>query len=101
MYSLQRKGAPGGIVELSPVLEKIQSLKERLTLNEIKRIVTSGQDPTQLSFYLVKRNLKKKSLSNEGHPLQQKVEMYLNEEAKNPTPANSRTWQLHQCGFWL
>ena len=36
--------------------DKIKSLKKSLMLNGIKGVVTSGQDPTQLSFQLVKRN---------------------------------------------
>ena len=56
MYNLRRKGAPGNGMELSPVFKEINRLR-----NGIKRVVTSGQDPTQLSFQFVKRNLKKKA----------------------------------------
>jgi hypothetical protein len=38
IYSLKRKKAPG------------KRLKKSLMLNEIKGVVTSGQDPAQLSF---------------------------------------------------
>ena len=44
----EAKGGPGsGMLEPSPVLKEIKSLK---TLNGIKGVVTSGQDPIQLSF---------------------------------------------------
>lgn len=54
---LEEKGAPGnGMSEPSPVLKEIKSLKTSLVLTGIKEVVTSRQDPTQLSFLRVKRN---------------------------------------------
>ena len=50
---LRRKGAAESGVELSPVFKIIRSG------NGIKRVVTSGQDPTHLHFQLVKRNKRK------------------------------------------
>jgi hypothetical protein len=50
----KRKGAPG--MELSPVFKEINTLKKTLALNRIKGMVTTGQNPTQVSFQLVKRN---------------------------------------------
>jgi hypothetical protein len=41
MYSLRRKGALASIIELSPVLKEIKSLKKSLKLNGIKGVVTS------------------------------------------------------------
>lgn len=41
MYSLERKGAPGSIMKLSPVLKSIKSLKKTLMLNVVKGAVTS------------------------------------------------------------
>lgn len=35
-YSVKRKGAPRSVMEVSPVLNKIKSLKKILMLNEIK-----------------------------------------------------------------
>jgi hypothetical protein len=43
-------------MELNPVFKETNRLK---ILNRIKGVVTSGQDPTQLSFHLVKRNFLK------------------------------------------
>ena len=40
----------------SPVHKNIKHLKKNLKLNGIKEVVTSGQEPTQLSFQLVERN---------------------------------------------
>jgi hypothetical protein len=53
---LSGKKALGNItLESSPMLKEIKSLKKSLMLNGINRLGTSGQDPTQLSFQLVKR----------------------------------------------
>lgn len=38
------------------LLKEIKSLKKTLMLNGIKEVVTSGQDPAQLSFQVVKKN---------------------------------------------
>ena len=46
MYRL-KKGTPGIGIELNPVFKEI---------NRLNGVVTSGQDPTQLSFQLAKRN---------------------------------------------
>lgn len=51
MYKLRRKGAPGRKMKLSPVFKEINRFR-----NVIKGVVISGQDPTQLSFQVVKRN---------------------------------------------
>ena len=56
MYNLRRKLAPGSVMELSLVLKEINRFKKSLMLSGIKGVVPSGQDPTQLSFQLVKRN---------------------------------------------
>lgn len=50
MYSLMRKGALGSVKELNPVFKEINRLKKSLVLNGIKEIVTSEQDPAQLSL---------------------------------------------------
>ena len=51
---LRRKGAPESGVDLSSVFKDINGLR-----NGIKGIVTTGQDPTQLNFQLVRQNGKK------------------------------------------
>lgn len=51
MNVLRNKGAPRNRMEINPVFEKINRFK---ILGE----VISGQDPTRLSFHLVKRNKK-------------------------------------------
>lgn len=56
MYSLERKGPTGSIIELIPVLKEIESLKKSLILNRIAGVVSSGQDSMQMSFHLVKKN---------------------------------------------
>jgi hypothetical protein len=48
----RRIGAPGSKIELTPVFKGINRFK---ILNEY-RVETSMQDPTQLSFHLVRRN---------------------------------------------
>lgn len=67
MYRLRRKGAPGSGTELSSVLKEISRLEKILTFNGIKGVtsqfkeksdiewnegMTSGKDPTQLTFPL-------------------------------------------------
>ena len=49
----ETKGVPGSEMELNPVLKEVNRLKKSLMLSGI---VTSRQDPTQLSFQFVKRN---------------------------------------------
>lgn len=44
------KVAPGSGMEVNPMFKEINRLE---TLNEAKGEVTSGQNPTQLSFHLV------------------------------------------------
>jgi hypothetical protein len=56
MYSLRRKWVPGSGMELNPIFKEMNRLKKSLILNEVKGEETSGQDLTQLSFQLVKRN---------------------------------------------
>ena len=68
MYSLRRKGAPGRVMELSPVLKEIKSLKKTPMLNGIKGVVISEQDPTQLSFPTCEKELNE-SLNSEGNCL--------------------------------
>ena len=51
----EEEGNTSGM-EISPMFKEINRLKKSLMLNGIKGVVTSGQDPTQLSFQLVKRN---------------------------------------------
>lgn len=53
MCYLRRKGTPGSVMELSPVL-KVISLKQSLVLDGIKGMVTSGKDPTKLASSLWK-----------------------------------------------
>ena len=47
----KEKGVPRCRMILSPVFKEINRLR-----NEVKRMVTSGQDSTQLSFQLVERS---------------------------------------------
>jgi hypothetical protein len=47
------KGIPGSRMEPNPVFKEINKLE---ILNRIKGVVALGQDPTQLSFCLVRRN---------------------------------------------
>lgn len=54
MYTLRRKVASGSVMELSPALKGIKNLNKHMMLYGIKELVTSGHDPTQLSFQLVK-----------------------------------------------
>lgn len=63
MYSLWIKGELESVIELNPVCKefktkqtKEEKMKEILMLTVIEGVVTSGQNPTQLSFSLVKRN---------------------------------------------
>ena len=51
-----RIGAPESVIGLNPVLKEIKHLKKSLMLSGITVMVTSGQDLTQLSFQLLKRN---------------------------------------------
>ena len=53
MYGSKIKGTLGSIMELNPVFREINKLK---ILNRIKEVVALGQDPTQPSFHLVRRN---------------------------------------------
>jgi hypothetical protein len=39
MYSLRRKGAPGSVKDLSPVLQEVKSLKKSLMINRIMEVV--------------------------------------------------------------
>lgn len=56
-YSLRRKGAPGSVMEPSPVLKEIKNkLKRSLMLNGIKGSGDLRARPTQLRFQLVKGN---------------------------------------------
>ena len=50
---VRTKGAPGNVMEPSPTLKERRRLKKSLWLLQI--MVTSGQDPTQLSFQLVNK----------------------------------------------
>jgi hypothetical protein len=50
MYGSRVKGAPGNGTKPNPLFKYINRLK---ILNGIKGVVTSWQDPTQLSFHLV------------------------------------------------
>ena len=59
MYNLRRKGAPGSVMEPKSSAQGDDTLKKNMTLNGIKRVVTSGQDSIQLSFQLRKRNERK------------------------------------------
>jgi hypothetical protein len=53
---LEEKRAVGGRTVLNPVLREINRLKKSLMLSGIKGVMTSGQDPIQLCFQLVKGN---------------------------------------------
>ena len=55
-YSVRRKGAPGSVMEPKSSAQGDDTLKKNMTLNGIKRVVTSGQDSIQLSFQLMKQN---------------------------------------------
>lgn len=67
MYSLWRKRESGTIMlEPNPGLKQIRSLKKSLILNVLKEMVPPGQNPTQLSFQLVKGNYGKLKL--QGKP---------------------------------
>lgn len=72
MYSLKRKVAPKNVMEVSPVLKEMKSLKKSLMLTGTKGMGTSGQECTQLNFQLVEGKLKK-NLSSEGSHQQQKA----------------------------
>ena len=56
MYNLTRREVPGSGMESSPMFEEIIKLNKSLELKEIKGAMSSGQNPTQLSFQRVKRN---------------------------------------------
>lgn len=57
MCRVRRKVAPGKVMlEPSPVLKEIKNSKKILVPNEIKAVMTSGQDPAQLSFQFVRRD---------------------------------------------
>lgn len=46
MSSVRRKGEPGSVMELSPVLKEIKNLKQiKLTKNGIKGVVKLGKTP--------------------------------------------------------
>lgn len=63
MYSVERIAA-GRVLELSPVFKEIKILRKSLIFNEVIEVVTSGQDPTQLTSNCGEEV--KKSLSSEG-----------------------------------
>lgn len=52
----EEKGATRKVMKLNPVLKDVQILKKSMMLNGIKRVVTSVQDPTQVSFQFLQRN---------------------------------------------
>ena len=56
--------AAGRVLELSPVFKEIKILRKSLIFNEVIEVVTSGQDPTQLTSNCGEEV--KKSLSSEG-----------------------------------
>lgn len=64
MYSVERIEAAGRVLELSPVFKEIKILRKSLIFNEVIEVVTSGQDPTQLTSNCGEEV--KKSLSSEG-----------------------------------
>ena len=51
LYRLSRKEVPKSGMELSPAFKEINRLR-----SGIKGVVSSGEDPTQLSSHLVKSN---------------------------------------------
>lgn len=53
MYCLRR--TPGSVMESDPVIKEIKYFKN-VMINVLNGSVTTGQDPKQLSFPLVKRN---------------------------------------------
>lgn len=91
MYSLRSYTAPGYLI-LEPrlVLKEIRKLRRCLILNGMKGGVTSGQDPTQLSFQLVKG----KGLRN---VLLLKTTNELSVAAHTFTPARGKQRQAHLC----
>ena len=46
MYSVRRKGAPGNVMELDPVLRDLKKGSRKIELSWNNRVVTSGKDPT-------------------------------------------------------
>lgn len=42
VFSLTRKGAPGNVIELSPVFKETECLKKSLMLSGVKGVLTSG-----------------------------------------------------------
>lgn len=64
-----------------PMLKEIKSLKKSLMLNEIKKLVTSRQDPTQLGY----ENELKESLNSK--------ENYQQWKAFDNADCNSSKWK--------
>jgi hypothetical protein len=55
-YSLRGEGTSESGMEVSSVFKEINRLKRSLMPNGIKVVLVSGQDPTQLSLQLLRRN---------------------------------------------
>lgn len=66
MYTLRGERTTEHIIELNPGLKEIKSSKKRLMLSEIKEVMTSWKNLTQLSFRIIENNFLK--LSVEGNP---------------------------------
>lgn len=59
-YSLRGKQVLENVMGFSPMPNKIKSMKKTLITNGKTPVVTSGKDPTKVSFQLVKIKLNKK-----------------------------------------
>lgn len=46
VYSVRRKGAPGRVTELDPVLRDLKKGPRKIELSWNNRVVTAGKDPT-------------------------------------------------------
>lgn len=64
------------------MLREIKCLKKCLMLNKIKGLVTSGKDPTQLNFQIVKRNWRKAEAVKQVINNRKLMQMYLKERPK-------------------
>ena len=58
MYNLKRKEARGSGMEQNSVFKEINRLKKSWMLNRVKGGVTSGNNPTQISFQFCKKKMK-------------------------------------------
>lgn len=79
------------------MFKEIKGVQKNLILNGIKEMVTSGQDPTQLSSTCEKEL--RKSISSERNYQKQKADVNAFERGDQvPAPGSRRTWQCWLCG---